>query len=487
MKYFVVVVISFILCGVDVCAQSNKDFKEMKEEGMRLFFQGKYSSALKMFDGAEGFAYTSKEKNELAQLKSQLRDTVSVVYNTSIKLSRVAKEVIDYRKALQSFKRLIPHEGLYVPSIFSWMGYCYEGLAEPVAALEFYEKGLTHNESYSAYRLAKLLPKYSSVSEDSIIVLLQIGAKAVKSAYDDIGDKYLKKNYNTAFEYYRKSGSNYGKYQMASLLLTKNIKAVENPIDLLNELSNVNYADAQFYLGLLYFHGNNRLNMDQTKGLNLINQSAKNGCKSASEWLEEHKNKPKITESEKHSKEHHSSTTSHDKYHGNWDVDNKTLGVSYSYYSAFPVAISVSHTHGYFYIADEFGINFEKKKYTLRKTSNSIKVGNPKFFISVNPGVYVKYLSFSCGIGIIFNSIEESKNFSSPNEEEFDSPESSVSGTYTTSSTTNVSLFIKPGLTGYIPLNDDLSLTLNVGYNICPKFKDLNSFSLGAGIQISIY
>ena len=90
---------------------------------------------------------------------------------------------------------------------------------------------------------------------------------------------------NGAFDYYRKSGSKYGKYQMASLLLTKNVSATENPIELLKELSNANYGDAQFYLGLLYFHGNSRLKKDQAMGLDLIKQSANNGCKDASDWL----------------------------------------------------------------------------------------------------------------------------------------------------------------------------------------------------------
>lgn len=285
MKTISIIIISMILYGPEIFAQSNQDFREMKEEGMRLFSQGKYSSALKMFDGAEGFAYTSSEKSELAKAKSQLRDTVRIVYNTSINIAKSAKNAIEYRRALQSFKRLIPNDDLYVPSLFSWMGYCYEGLSEPVAAIEYYEKGLIHEESYCAYKLAKLLPKYSHVSEDSIIVLLKIGAKAEKSAYDDLGDKYIKKDYNTAFDYYRKSGSKYGKYQMASLLLTKNVSATENPIELLKELSNANYGDAQFYLGLLYFHGNSRLKKNQTIGLDLIKQSANNGCKDASDWL----------------------------------------------------------------------------------------------------------------------------------------------------------------------------------------------------------
>ena len=53
--------------------------------------------------------------------------------------------------------------------------------------------------------------------------------------------------------------------------------------------------------------------------------------------------------------------------------------------------------------------------------------------------------------------------------------------------TTGVSLFVKPSLTGYIPISDgDWYITLSAGYNICPKFKDLNGFTFGAGFQVEL-
>lgn len=201
--------------------------------------------------------------------------------------------------------------------------------------------------------------------------------------------------------------------------------------------------------------------------------------------LDELKGKSKITEIEKRNKEYRKTSISIRKSYGGWDVDNDTWGISYSYSSAFPAAISVCYTSSYFYIGGELGVNFEKKKYTLKESKNLLKVGDPKCYISVNPGVYVKYLSLSCGIGVIVDSREETNSFSTSGENESGSTGITVAGSSFTS-TTGGSLFIKPNLTGYIPLNDEFSLTLNVGYNLCPKFKDLNGISFAAGLQITI-
>ena len=57
----------------------------------------------------------------------------------------------------------------------------------------------------------------------------------------------------------------------------------------------------------------------------------------------------------------------------------------------------------------------------------------------------------------------------------------------TSMTTTGVSLFVKPSLTGYIPIsNGDWYITLSAGYNICPKFKDLNGLTFGAGFQVEL-
>ena len=47
------------------------------------------------------------------------------------------------------------------------------------------------------------------------------------------------------------------------------------------------YADAQFYLGLLYFQGNDEISRNTSVGLELIKLAAAGGCKDAIKWLQE--------------------------------------------------------------------------------------------------------------------------------------------------------------------------------------------------------
>lgn len=181
--------------------------------------------------------------------------------------------------------------------------------------------------------------------------------------------------------------------------------------------------------------------------------------------LDDLKRKPKTTASERVSR-----TNSYHRSTG-WDVDDDTWGFGYNYSSSFPVSFSANYTTSYFYIGGELGVNFKKDKYILADTSREKKTGDPIFYLSVNPGLYVKYWSLSCGVGLLFDSREE---------------EETVSDYSLSSEFIGKSLYVKPCLTGYIPVGYDSYITLSAGYNICPKFKDLNGFSFGAGFQVEL-
>ena len=113
-------------------------------------------------------------------------------------------------------------------------------------------------------------------------------------------------------------------------------------------------------------------------------------------------------------------------------------------------------------------------------------------YLSVSPGLYLKYISISCGVGLLFDSRDETTSYSSSSSDNFEngpvSGSTSVEVSSSTSmTTTGVSLFVKPCLTGYIPIsNGDWYITLSAGYNICPKFKDLNGLTFGAGFQVEL-
>ena len=113
--------------------------------------------------------------------------------------------------------------------------------------------------------------------------------KQYVAAYDELGDYLIRRYPQKAYEYYKLSKTQYGKYQIASLILSNKINASENALSILKELSDEKYAAAQFYLGLLYFHGSNNISRNTSIGLNLIQKAADEGYSDAIQWQKERK------------------------------------------------------------------------------------------------------------------------------------------------------------------------------------------------------
>lgn len=262
MSKLIIIIIVLFVHGISSYAQySNKNYTEMRDEGVSFMKRGNFPVAYKKLKGAEGFAEKSWEKAEISNLRKQLQDSINNTYKRGIGLAENAKSLKSYSSAVEELKKLVPTENLKVSHVYSWLGYCYENLNEPFGAIDYYNEGVKHNEAFSAIKLVSLLPKYKSVSKDSI--------------------RHL---YNIAYNCYKQSGANYDKYQMATLLITNKVSSTDDPIQILQQLSEKNYADAQYYLGMLYFYGE-KVNKDEAKGLRLINSAKENGSDKAKQWL----------------------------------------------------------------------------------------------------------------------------------------------------------------------------------------------------------
>lgn len=235
----------------------------MRNDGISHMKKGEFPVAYKKLKGAEGFAENTWEKSEIAKLHKQLSDSIYKTYNRGVGLAQNAKSVNGYSSAVEELKKLVPTDNLNVSQVYSWLGYCYEHLNEPFGAIDYYKEGVKQNEAFSAIKLTSLLKKYKNVSNDSI--------------------KHL---YNIAYSCYKLSGSNSDKYQMAILLITNKVSSNDDPIQILQQLSEDNYADAQYYLGLLLFHGE-KVRKDESNGLRLINLAKENGSNEAKQWLTE--------------------------------------------------------------------------------------------------------------------------------------------------------------------------------------------------------
>ena len=258
----VIVTLVLVVYGIYSYAQnSNKNYIEMRNEGISHMKKGEFSVADKKFKGANGFVENTYEESEITRLRKQLSDSIYKAFNRGVGLAQNAKSIKEYSSAVEELKKLIPTDNLNVSQVYRWLGYCYEHLNEPFAAIDYYNEGVKHNEACSAIMLTSLLKKYKNVSDDSI--------------------RHL---YNIAYRCYKQSGTNEDKYQMATLLITNKVSSNEDPINILQQLSDNNYADAQFYLGLLFFHGE-KVTKDESKGLRLINLAKENGCDNAKRWL----------------------------------------------------------------------------------------------------------------------------------------------------------------------------------------------------------
>lgn len=167
---------------------------------------------------------------------------------------------------------------------------------------------------------------------------------------------------------------------------------------------------------------------------------------------------------------------------------DETWGIGYNYSESFPLALSLNYTYHCLSVGVEIGANLNGKKYTTNQY-------DPLGYLTISPGLYCRYLSMNCGIGFLISNYTKIETWGNSYTEEFSGGNNDSSVSYNGSSTTIISgststetnkyhLIIKPSITGYIPISDEYYyITINVGYNYLPKFKELNGWSFGVGFQ----
>lgn len=81
-----------------------------------------------------------------------------------------------------------------------------------------------------------------------------------------------------------------------------------------------------------------------------------------------------------------------------FEPEDNTIGFSYSYSPIFPASISLNNTEDYLLWGIDIGFNFNKERYLVKgDTKDPI---DPILYASMNWGVYFKYISISCGLGM---------------------------------------------------------------------------------------
>lgn len=183
-----------------------------------------------------------------------------------------------------------------------------------------------------------------------------------------------------------------------------------------------------------------------------------------------------------------STSTGRHKKSVDWDVDDDTWGLAYTFSPHFPLSLSANGTWSYFQLGGELGFTLSGKRYDWDKNVTDQPIG----YIMAQPGFFCKYFSVQCGVGALFDirrkNIEENGGTTVISTTINGQSDISISQStyYVDQTTCGVNLCFKPSLIGYIPIDRHNYITVNAGYIFVPKLKDLNGFAVGIGIQCEL-
>lgn len=176
----------------------------------------------------------------------------------------------------------------------------------------------------------------------------------------------------------------------------------------------------------------------------------------------------------------------------------ETMGFSFNYGQHFPIGVSFNYSleEVPFMLSVDLGINLDEDKYIIDKVNmkdimnyeRTKKVLDSKFFLTVTPQVYFKYLAIGCGIGFLYmDGTEETTNYSTTSNLTSNTENSNstivASGGSSSMSATVLKPMIRPIIKGFIPLSDEFYLSVSAGYDLIFGYKENNGFNFGIGIQ----
>ncbi len=171
------------------------------------------------------------------------------------------------------------------------------------------------------------------------------------------------------------------------------------------------------------------------------------------------------------------------------DEEQQSLGLTYEYSKHFAYGGSLSFSYWKFMISADFGIHSRNDVYTTRKVdftdimNYKVTEGKykPKYYLTFTPAFYMKYFSIGWGFGYLnldggTTSYGESTTGSGNNLAHVTTSGSSDGDSLT-------KFMMRPVVRGYIPVSDNIFITLSVSYNWVLGYKECNGIGFGAGIN----
>ena len=463
----------FTICSLVITfsafAQQNT-YETIKIKAVENLRSGDFASAKSRLNLMEPYIDDSN-RNEYQSLLNQLQDSINNSYNKANAL----REKKQYEIAIIEYQRLIKRdkEPLIKP-LYAHIGYCYEARSTnnenfKKLARDNYQLGIQHKENLSALRMALYIRENNISATTEEMIELYEKAPNYYAAMDSLGVEYARLGrLNESYKWYRKSQRNFSKYNMAMYLMDTSTYTqlaeeyrTDEPIKLLIEAANDGYAPAKQMLNKINNKESESVSTSQQpdKGIIIVESPRKNPWEDLC-----------------------------DDFVDAFTPKDQTWGVGYSYSQHFPLGLSVNYTYSCLSVVAELGVNLDGEKYI-------VNLYNPSGYLTISPGFYCRFLSINCGVGIVASSYMKTKTWGGNYSEEFggESEDGSVSVggsvNITTSGSTSTSaakcnFILKPSFIGYIPICDeDYYITINVGYNYIPKFKELNGWSFGVGFQ----
>lgn len=158
------------------------------------------------------------------------------------------------------------------------------------------------------------------------------------------------------------------------------------------------------------------------------------------------------------------------------DGEYNAIGASYGYSSRFPMNVAINANFSYFDIGFEYGKSSSDTPLDFVRHTNyaTSTIEGDCYYLMATPGVFLHWVSVSCGLGSVFTKYRYESIYSS-----YDKKKNTF--------------IIKPKLTVHIPVPFDFTSSTErvyvspyVGYVHVPKFTRLNCWEAGIGVRIRL-